>query len=351
MRYRGWDRDFILTKDGLFFCVIGYTHPKNRLISYLRYSPNTEGSWGAGGRRYQRAMTSYTIPVLMRNVERLAKRYPKYIFNSKVFHVRMSGVPIKAVSHYYKTEGKLRELSNRKNLDPLQRNVLNLTKYLSSQSRLNEDKFGVTGSILIDIHNPSFSDIDLTVTGKRESLGLSKTLHELLDSKSDVTRISGESLRRWCHERQEDHGVTVAQAEAIYKKKWNYGTYRGTTFSVHPVKSHSEPVEKYGDRLYSPMGLVYANVRIEASENSMFLPHTYKVSVTGMRNSSQRSDIRELVSYDGFYYGILDEDDRAKVRGKLEKVYHRKSGEKYHRILVGSPEAKGMDYIKPSWLR
>jgi len=33
--------------------------------------------------------------------------------------------------------------------------------------------------------------------------------------------------------------------------------------------------------------------------------------------------------------------------GKLEKVTDRRMGQEYHRVLVGSKEAKGRDYIKP----
>jgi len=35
------------------------------------------------------------------------------------------------------------------------------------------------------------------------------------------------------------------------------------------------------------------------------------------------------------------------VKGKLEKVYDKKKGEVYYRVLVGSIGGKGREYIKP----
>jgi hypothetical protein len=35
------------------------------------------------------------------------------------------------------------------------------------------------------------------------------------------------------------------------------------------------------------------------------------------------------------------------VKGKLEEVHDTKTKQKYHRVLVGSPEGKGKEYIKP----
>ncbi|MCS7385528.1 MAG: hypothetical protein NDF55_02140 [archaeon GB-1867-005] len=33
------DRDFIESKKGMLFCVVGNVHPKDRAISYLKYIP------------------------------------------------------------------------------------------------------------------------------------------------------------------------------------------------------------------------------------------------------------------------------------------------------------------------
>ena len=39
------DHDFIRTEENYLFCVIGYSHPEDRIISYLKYVPNITGKW------------------------------------------------------------------------------------------------------------------------------------------------------------------------------------------------------------------------------------------------------------------------------------------------------------------
>jgi len=54
-----------------------------------------------------------------------------------------------------------------------------------------------------------------------------------------------------------------------------------------------------------------------------------------------------VVSYESLYADIATEGERIKVRGKLEEVTEKKSGKVYYRVLVGSPQGKGREYIKP----
>ncbi|RJS76470.1 hypothetical protein CW712_01525, partial [Candidatus Bathyarchaeota archaeon] len=58
-------------------------------------------------------------------------------------------------------------------------------------------------------------------------------------------------------------------------------------------------------------------------------------------------DIREVASYEGLYGGISEEGGEILVYGKLEHVSDIRLGTEYHRVLVGSKEAGGKDYIKP----
>jgi len=81
------DRDFLRTREGFLFCVVGYAHPHNRVISYLKYIPSSDGIWGVGSERYARTMPNYTIPSLLSNIEMLKKNYSHYVFRSRVFNI------------------------------------------------------------------------------------------------------------------------------------------------------------------------------------------------------------------------------------------------------------------------
>ncbi|MFX1266269.1 MAG: hypothetical protein ACFFH0_12860 [Promethearchaeota archaeon] len=163
------DRDFLKTPEDYLFCVVGYSHPRERVISYLKYVPNSRGKWGREGKRYIRTMPSYTIPDLLRNIELLERKTPKYVFYSKVFNIRMSAIPKNCIAERYFPEVKLQELLNLKILGPLQTAMIELVCLLSRETGLKKDDFGITGSILTDIHSNQFSDIDLIVYGRKNA--------------------------------------------------------------------------------------------------------------------------------------------------------------------------------------
>ncbi|MEM2875839.1 MAG: hypothetical protein QXL67_02670, partial [Candidatus Bathyarchaeia archaeon] len=90
------DKDFIRTGENLLFCVVGSTHPEDRVISYLKYMPNQCGMWSSEDLRFGRAIQRYTIPDLVKTLQTLRSRYPHYVFYSNVYHTEMSGVPIES---------------------------------------------------------------------------------------------------------------------------------------------------------------------------------------------------------------------------------------------------------------
>jgi hypothetical protein len=61
---------------------------------------------------------------------------------------------------------------------------------------------------------------------------------------------------------------------------------------------------------------------------------------------SQVTDVKEVVSYESLYDNLAQVGESIVARGKLEQVVDRKTGHEYHRILVGSPEGRGLEYIK-----
>ena len=45
-------RDFIYTSDDLYFASTNYIHPKDRVISFLRYIPDPKGDRQKDGKRW-----------------------------------------------------------------------------------------------------------------------------------------------------------------------------------------------------------------------------------------------------------------------------------------------------------
>jgi predicted nucleotidyltransferase len=341
------DRDFLQTREDFFFCVVGPFHPPDRVISYLKYVPARLGLWGKGKKRFRRVMRAYTIPSLLETFSLLERNYPQYLFHSPYYNITMTAVPHEYLTKHYKPEGKLAQLLQASRLDPLQKKLTRFTSFLAEISEVQLDFLGVTGSILLDIHQPEFSDLDLTVYGLKNSLAVREALTEAYSSwSSAVKRFEGGALKAWCESKAQRYPLTSEEALKIYERKWNLGFFENTPFSIHPVKLEQEVKEEYGDKIYYPVGS--ATVRAVVYENSdcLFLPCVYRVREVNIVEGSQVENIEEIVSYEGLYDNLAEVGESVVAQGKLERVIDRKTGQEYHRILVGSPEGRGMEYIK-----
>jgi len=341
------DRDFLRTKEGFFFCVVGPYHPPNRVISYLKYVPAKLGSWGKGIWRFKRVLRDYTIPSLLETFTLLEKDYPHYLFYSPFYNILMTAVPLQYVAKHYKPEEKLAQLASAKRLDVLQKKLMRLVSFLSEKSDVPLEFFGVTGSLLLSIHRLGVSDIDLTVYGSKNSFGVKKALQEAYSQRNpSIRRLEGTALKGWCRSKVQAHSLTVDEAMLVYKRKWNLGIFEDAEFSVHPVKVEEEANEEYADKIYEPLGLVVMGAIVDDNSDSMFLPAVYHVQDARVLKGPQVADIEEVVSYEGLYGDLAEVGESILVKGKLELVRDKKNKRKYHRVVVGSPEGKGTEYIK-----
>ena len=341
------DRDFLQTREGFFFCVVSPFHPSDRVISYLKYVPAKLGVWGRGKKRFRRVMRAYTIPNLLETFDVLERSYPHYLFYSSIYNITMTAVPHEYIVKHFKPEERLAQLFQTSHLDALQRKLLRLVSFLAETSNISLNSFGVTGSILIDIHRPEFSDIDITVYGVNNSLAVKNTLTEAYSSSSSmVQRFKEKTLEAWCENKAQKHPLTLSEALQIYKRKWNIGLFENTRFSIHPVKLENELTEQYGDKTYHPLSSVTIRAVVHENVDCMFLPAVYRVREVKVVEGSSAVDIEEVVSYESLYDNLAEVGETIIVRGKLERVLDKKSDREYHRVLVGSPEGKGMEYIK-----
>lgn len=340
------DRDFLSTVEGFLFCVVGPYHPTDRVISYVKYLPDPKGKWRRGKDGFKRILPVYTIPSLLKTFSLLKKDYPQYLFFSPVYKITMTAVLKSSITAHFKPERKLSELFKQSSLDSLQQKTVRLVSSLSEASGVPEDSFGVTGSILLDIHSPSFSDMDITVYGLENSRMVKDAFDNRLTEGFGLKRLEGEHLRKWYATRTENHPITFLDAKRIFRRKWNIGTFESTLFSVHPVKLEMELTEKYGDKTYHPSGKVTLRAIVSDSRDSIFLPAVYQVEEVEVAGGLM-ANVKEVVSYEGLYDSLADKGEAIEARGKLEHIIDRRTGEEYDRVLVGSPEGRGREYIKP----
>lgn len=339
------DRDQIQTKEGFFFTVVGNVHPKDRVIAYLKYVPNKSGKWGNIKKRYERVLKYYSMDNLFETINFLRKNHPQYLFYSKEYSVNFSSVPKQCILKHYRPEEGLENIVKKENLDSLQKKTLDLVHLIHTYSGVDLKNFGVTGSLLTDIHREEFSDIDLIIYGKVNSQIVKKTIQSSINN--EIKRLDGEHLEDWIESKTRLYHLTIKEAKTIYRRKWNRSIYDDTLFSIHPVKVESEIFESYGDRSFKPLGIVEVEAKIINSSEASFIPAVYLVENARITKGIKKQDVKEVVSYEGLYSDIAEKNETVFCRGKLERVYDKRNDQSYHRILIGSPEAMGKDYLKP----
>lgn len=334
------DKDYIETVEGLIFCIVGYLHPPDRYTAYLKYIPEASGRWGRGRRRYGRALAYYHVTQVEATYKLLEEHHPQYLYSCPVRGIRVSAVPRSRVKRYYRPRERLRTLLRRGPIDQLEGKLLSLIELLSSASGLRPTDFGVTGSILLGIHNPEFSDMDLTIHGYRASRSLMETLKTGVE---EVETPSDTWIRDWRHRHLDRLPLNEMELQEIAERRWNQGFYMGTYFSIHPVRNEEEITEQYGSRIYRRLGPVEGEATIIDASQGIYTPAIYKVEDTSIRGRNRVDEIEEVVSYEGIFSGIFQEDERIGFRGILERVEEKNKA--YYRVVIGAASSDG-GYIK-----
>jgi len=327
------DRDFIQTLDDHLFCVVGYLHPPDGYTAYLKYMPSPDGKWGRDGQRYSRTLPFYHVGQVENTYRYLKEEHPQYLHDCPVRNITTSWVPKSQVRQYYSAKNKLREINSRGANDSLERKLLDLSSLLEEKAGITA-RLGVTGSILTGTHNPSFSDIDLTVYGYEESKKLIDALKTLKEEAALVKPVTSDEKEKWVKSRAERFPLSIDDMRKIAEKRWNYGYFEGTYFSVHPIRTDEEITEDYGDNTYHRKKVVEDTAIVSDIRDSIYLPAVYGVEGP--------DDVTEVVSFEGLYGSLFEIGDRIQFKGILEEI---KGKTPRHRVIVGGAGSHD-SYIK-----
>ncbi len=343
------DRDFIETEEGLLFCVVGYLHPPDKYTAYLKYSPATEGRWQRQGQAYRRELAFYHAHQVAETLDYLQRRYPHYVHTCPVRDMRFSMVPHEYVRTYYCPERRLAELLAHP-ADPLEETVVRVVQAIQGATGLSPASLGVTGSILLGLHDPSFSDIDLTVYGRENARRLRPALAEGLPGTAppDETYIED-----WCRGVVKYFGLTEAQARWLVSRRWTFtaldsprlhqrGDRAGVIVSIHPTRSDAEIQEVYGEHVYRDAGMVRLRATIADAADAVFMPAIYALEEVRILEGPAVA-VSEICAYEGLFSQVADVGERVEARGKLEQV----DGGQRYRLVIGSSRRAGPEYLLP----
>lgn len=334
------DRDFIRTVEGMFFCVTGYLHPPDKYTAYLKYSPVAQGKWQDTETAYRRELEYYHVRNVAATIRFLEHHYPQYVHHCPVRNITFSMVPQEYVKKYYVPEERLKEILTAPS-DSLEEEICAFVSELLAVSAVEKDALGITGSTLIGIHNPRFSDIDLLVYGLDNARRVRAALKE---KRSPAIRpVAGHEMEAWCASVAARFPLSIEEARHIAGRRWNYGYFGERYFSIHPTRTDDEIKENYGDRVYRGEGEARVRAVVTDAGESLFMPAVYRVDdVEVLSGGASLPLLREIVSYEGLYRDVVDSGQRVEARGKLESV----NGQ-YYRLVIGTTMLGGAGYIKP----
>jgi predicted nucleotidyltransferase len=334
------DRDFIETLEGLLFCVVGYLHPPDKYTAYLKYSPAAEGRWRRQGTAYHRELAYYHAHQVAQTLDTLQAHYPGYIHYCPVRDMKFSMVPHDRVQTYYCPEERLAQLLNAP-ADPLEEEVARLIEGIRKATDIPLISLGITGSILLSIHDPGFSDIDLMVYGREAVDQLRTAVTE--NRIPGIFPLDESFLSSWRQEIAEHHSLTDQEVRWLVARRWNFRYYgQGRYLSLHPVRSDAEIQEVYGEHYYRDVGMATLRAIILDAADSIFLPAIYGIEQVRFLEGPV-VDIKEICSYEGLFSQAADVGQEVEARGKLEQL----DGGPVHRLVIGSSHRIGIEYLKP----
>jgi hypothetical protein len=248
-------------------------------------------------------------------------------------------VPHKCVARYYVPEERLQEIL-RGPRDSLEEQVGGLTLDLAARAGIDPAALGITGSVLIGLHSPAFSDVDLTVYGLDNARKVRTALRDRRIP--SIHPLSQDFVGRWARGIAGRFPLTVDEARYFASRRWNYGTYDGRYFSIHAIRSDEEISEGYGDHIYRSQGVARVRATVVDATEALFMPAIYRVEgVQFLAGSPRAARVEQVVSYEGLYRDIAEAGTVIEARGTVESV----DGEP-RRLVIGTMELGGEGYVK-----
>lgn len=339
------DKDFIQTVEDFFFCIIGYIHPPKRISSYLKYIPSNSGKWKLKNQNLKRVLPYYSAQAVLDTLQWLENNYPQYLFYDRNSDMVFSAVPFRFIKNYYSTRQKMREILALSKLDSLQNKLILLISTISRLSDVPLDAFGVTGSILLNIHNPDFSDLDVTIHGYENSLKIRQTMKDIFEKgHPELSPLDEKEAERWQKDKAKRFGMSQDEAKLLFKRKWNMGVFNETRFSIHPIRNLNEIEEKYDDKAFIQKGRIEIQAKIIDSQ-ALFLPLKYRITKVEILKGEKVENIQEIVSYEGLFDTAVEKNEFVKAKGQLELVKDNKRKIEYYRLVIGSKQGNSEEYI------
>jgi len=328
--------DFIQHKSGIIFDVKGLMHPKNKIVAFPRYIPNTNGS------RHNENICYDKIYNLKDRFQFLQEHLPNLLVFDEVFGETLCEVPTNEVTRHFQPLEKLAYLRIKKPQTLIEEKALQLATELQQTTNIPWHAIGISGSILTDLTTPT-SDIDLIIYGKENSQKTYTTLqHIFKNNHPNIKAYTIEELRTLYDFRSKDTHMSFEDFQYVENRKAFQGMYKDTDFFIRFIKDWPELTKQYGDVYYSDAGYVKITATINNTTDALFTPCTYQLKNVKTLEGTHLTPIKEVSSFRGRFCQQAENRETITAQGKAERVINKKNGKTYYRLLIGS---KPQDYM------
>ncbi len=284
----------IKTNDGDIFDIRGNYHPKDGYIAYLKYY------FDRGKNKYKEIHTPED------GFNYLKKYKSDYLLNKN--NVGYQYVKHSRIKKAYNPILKLKETIKSAANDKLQKKITKFAKILQNYG-LNLEHIGVSGSTLVDLHNPNKSDIDLTIYGLKNCKKYLKVAKKLFEKKI-LDKYTKNNIRKLYLRHNRSTKIDWDTFLKMNLSKLTQGYIDDIEFFVKLV----DP--KFRESIFDAVDIqknLELDVEIKQTKNSITTPGSYLVD---------DSKIDRIVFFRSRFSSI--NPCKVKICGNIEKI---KNGE------------------------
>lgn len=320
--------DLVETIDGNMFDVKGLVHPPDKVIAFIRFTPDPTGERIRRGTRYRK------IYALHERYELLRRKFPQYLVHDPVFNQWLCEVPTDIVKQHYEPSAYLSQLRHKSVLDELEKQALELAQLLHVESGVGWGALGISGSLLAGLHT-SKSDIDLIVYGSQNCRKVYNTLRSLVRSKtSGLKSYKKRDLERLFDFRSKDTMMGFEDFVRTESRKLLQGDFHERDYFIRCVKAWDEVPETYGAVQYEPVGEARVRATVIGDSEMIFTPCIYRIDGVQVLEGNNSNSIREIASFRGRFCEQARNGEEVIASGMVESV--KKGASEYFRLLLGN---------------